>query len=165
MRRIAALTFIAGLAVGMLAMHFVGRSQSASAAGTCGNGSVVGSYSYQIWDKFVDAGAGNPTITAYIVEGGLVTFDGRGGLTAVSEGSFNGFAQFGPESRSGSYSVRSNCMGSFTVNYAASPPSPTCCTNHYDFVITASGRELTIFQRDVGTVSAGNAIKQGAIDG
>lgn|SRR6266850_488531 len=164
MRRIAASMFVAGLALGLLATHFLGHSQPAFAAGTCGNGSLNGSYSYQIWDKFVDATAGNPAITAYIVEGGLVTFDGRGGLAAVSEGSFNGFAQFGPESRSGSYSVRSNCMGSFTVNYAASPPSQTCCTNHYDFVIVSSGRELTIFQRDVGTVSAGNAIKQGSID-
>jgi hypothetical protein len=50
------------------------------------------------------------------------------------------------------------------MQYQASPPLPTCCTNHYDFVIVAKGSELTIFQRDIGTVSAGTAIKQGVID-
>ena len=126
--------------------------------------SLVGGNGLQIWDKFVDAKAGNPAVTAYIVEGGLMTFDRRGGVTFVHEGSFNGFSQFGPESRSGSYSVQPNCIGSFTMNYASSPPSLTCCTNHYDFVIVAKGRQLTIFQRDPGTVSAGTAIKQEVID-
>lgn len=162
MRRITALTFVVGLLVGVVAMHFLGRdAQSALAAENCGVKSLVGSYSLQIWNKFVNAGTANPTITAYIVEGGLMTFDGRGGVTFVAEGSFNGVAQFGPENRSGSYSVKPNCMGSFTMDYQV---SPTCCTNHYDFVIVANGRELTIFQRDGGTVSAGNATKQGTID-
>jgi hypothetical protein len=161
MRRIAASMFVAGLVLGAAATHSVSHNQPAYAAGTCGNSSLVGSYSFQIWDKFVDASAGNPVVTAYVAEGGLVTFDGRGGLTAIAEGSFNGFAQFGPDNRNGTYTVRSNCMGSFTISYVA---GPTCCTNHYDFVIVSGGRELTIFQRDQGTVSAGNAIKQGVID-
>jgi hypothetical protein len=162
MRRIAALTFVAGLVLGVLAMRFAGHSQSAYATSNCTSQSLVGSYSYLIWDKFVSAPSGsNPTVTAYVIDGGLMTFDGRGGVTFVAEGSFNGFSQFGPENRSGSYSVQANCMGSFTMHFDA---SPSCCTNHYDFVIVASGRELTILQRDVGTVSAGNAIRQGSIE-
>ena len=160
MRKLAVSIFTVGLILGLLVSHVGGSPQKVRAATQCGNSSLTGIYSYQIWDKFVDTRQGNPVITAYIVEGGLIAFDGRGGVTAISEGSFNGI-QFGKENRTGVYSVSSDCMGSFTVDFHA---SDTCCTNHYDFVIVAGGRQLTIFQRDFGTVSAGTAIKQTAMD-
>ena len=166
MRRLAVLTFVLGLMIGVLAIRALATSSSqvALASDNCSTKTLSGSYSLQVWDKFINSSIGTPIVTAYIVEGGLMTFDGTGGVTFVHEGSFNGTSQFGPENRSGIYSVQPNCMGSFTMQYQASPPSPTCCTNHYDFVIVAKGSELTIFQRDIGTVSAGTAIKQGVID-
>ena len=166
MRRVAAVAFVCGLIIGVLAIRALatGGSQAALASGNCSAKTLSGNYSLQIWDKFINTSTGTPIVTAYVVEGGLMTFDGGGGVTFVHEGSYNGVSQFGPESRSGTYTVQPNCTGSFTMNYQASPPSPGCCTNHYDFVIVAKGDELIIFQRDIGTVSAGTAIRQGVID-
>ena len=80
-------------------------------------------------------------------------------VAAMSEGSFNGIL-FGKQASAGSYSVASDCTGAFQI---VVPPNPPCCagfTLHYDFVMVEDGRQLTLFQRDPNTVSAGTAVKQ-----
>ena len=49
--------------MGVLAMRSLanGGGQSVLAAENCSAKSLVGSYSLQIWDKFVDVKSGNPT--------------------------------------------------------------------------------------------------------
>ena len=153
------------LAVGFIAIGIavtsrdaVGSVRPALADTGCNNQSLHGSYSYQIVATTVNGGSPTPNVVAYYVEGGLITFNGSGGLTAISEGSFNG-TLFGRENRTGSYSVLPNCTGSFVVSTAPQP----CCPSfdiHYDFVMVRNGNELTIFQRDFGAVAAGNAIRQ-----
>ena len=160
MKRLASVA----LALGLLGICLVagrdaaGSAQSVLADGGCTNQSLRGSYSYQIFANGVNGANPSPDVVSYYVEGGLITFNGAGGVTAISEGTFNGFL-FGRENRAGSYTVLPNCTGSFFVSTAAQP----CCPSfdiHYDFVIVRNGNELTIFQRDFGSVAAGNAIRQ-----
>ncbi len=160
MRRLASIA----LALGLLGVCLVtardaaGSARPALAATGCDNQSLHGSYSYQLFAKYIDRSGPTPVVTAYFVEGGLITFNGSGGVNAISEGSFNGI-QFGRENRLGGYNVLANCTGSFFVSTVAQPCCPTFDI-HYDFVIVHGGQELTLFQRDPGSVSAGNAIRQ-----
>jgi hypothetical protein len=159
MRRLATLA----LAIGLLglcvvtARDAVGAALPVRADTGCSNLTLHGAFSYEVSGYYIDRSNSTPVVTAYYVEGGLITFSGSGTLTAISEGSFNGI-QFGREERSGVYSVNPNCTGSFTVTTVAQP----CCPAfdiHYDVVIVRGGNELTIFQRDGGVVTAGNGIR------
>jgi hypothetical protein len=68
----------------------------------------------------------------------LTTFDGKGGLTQVDSISTNGFAaaDFSPPAN-GSYSVNSDCTGTFSLVFQDGRPAVTV-----NFVVTTDGFEI-----------------------
>ncbi len=83
---------------------------SSASAASCSNANLSGTYGYLI--------AGQALYDNWVVPGdaiGQLTFDGNGNLTAATETeSFDGTIQ-GPFAGSGTYSVASNCTGTFTI--------------------------------------------------
>jgi hypothetical protein len=94
-------------------------------------------------------GAVPAPITAFIPAAGegLVTFDGNGNLSA-SETVSNGGLIF-PVNVPGTYTVNSDCTGSFTTSHA-----------HLNLVIVRNGREILAVNTDPGRVVVDNFVKE-----
>ena len=88
-------------------------------------------------------------ITAFIPAAGegLVTFDGNGNLSASETVSFGGLVM--PVNVSGTYTVNSDCTGSFTTSRA-----------HLNLVIVRNGREILAVNTDSGRVAVDNFVKE-----
>ena len=94
-------------------------------------------------------GAVPAPINAFIpvVGGGLVTFDGNGNLSASETVSLGG--KILSVNLPGSYTVNSDCTGSFTTANA-----------HLNLVIVRNGREILAVNTDQGHVVVDNFIKE-----
>ncbi len=84
---------------------------------------------------------------APVAGGGLVTFDGRGDLSASETVSVDG--QIAPVKVLGTYTVKSDCTGTFTTPHA-----------HLNLVIVRNGREILAVNTDPGNVVLDNFVKQ-----
>ena len=82
-----------------------------------------------------------------VVGGGLVTFDGEGHLTAAETVSVGG--QIAPVNVLGTYTVNSDCTGSFTTSHA-----------HLDLVIVRGGKEILAVNEDQGNAVLDNFVKE-----
>ena len=82
-----------------------------------------------------------------VAGGGLVTFDGNGNLSASETVSFGGLVM--PVNVSGTYTVNSDCTGSFTTSRA-----------HLNLVIVRNGREILAVNTDPGRVAVDNFVKE-----
>jgi len=78
---------------------------------------------------------------------GLVTFDGNGNLSASETVNLGGLIM--PVNVTGTYTVNSDCTGSFTTSRA-----------HLNLVIVRNGREILAVNTDPGHVVVDNFIKQ-----
>ena len=98
--------------------------------------------------------ANDITIPTYIpfAEAVHVLFDGRGNLSGSSSADFGG-SSF-PVTFQGTYSVKTNCTGSLTVN------AGTSGIIHRDLVIVDDGKEVEFVSTDPGLVIAGYMKKQ-----
>jgi len=98
---------------------------------------------------FATNGAVPAPITAFIPAAGegLVTFDGNGNLSASETVSFGGLVM--PVNVSGTYTVNSDCTGSFTTSRA-----------HLNLVIVRNGREILAVNTDPGRVAVDNFVKE-----
>jgi hypothetical protein len=78
---------------------------------------------------------------------GLVTFDGNGNLSASETVNLGGLVM--PVNVTGTYTVNSDCTGTFTTSRA-----------HLNLVIVRNGREILAANTDPGHVVVDNFIKQ-----
>jgi hypothetical protein len=82
-----------------------------------------------------------------VAGGGLVTFDGKGNLSASETVNLGGLIE--PVDVTGTYTVNSDCTGSFTTSHA-----------HLNLVIVRNGREILAVNTDPGHVALDNFIKE-----
>jgi hypothetical protein len=95
----------------------------------CSNATLQGTFAYTVTGSFVAA----PAPLGPYAEAGAQTFDGVGGTTAAGMSNTNG--NVSPSTGTGSYTVNSDCTGTFTLQIAPG------ITAHYFFVISDSGAE------------------------
>jgi hypothetical protein len=94
-------------------------------------------------------GAVPAPISAFVpvAGGGLVTFDGNGNLSASETVNSGGLVV--PVNVTGTYTVNSDCTGTFTTSRA-----------HLNLVIVRNGREILAVNTDPGHVAVDNFIKE-----
>jgi hypothetical protein len=93
----------------------------------CNNGTLQGTFAYTVTGSFVAA----PAPLGLYAEAGAQTFDGNGGTAAAGMSNTNGNVM--PSSTVGTYTVNSDCTGTFTLQIAPGIAS------HYFFVIANNG--------------------------
>jgi hypothetical protein len=115
----------------------------------CSVASLVGSFGYSLSGIYFD-NAGN---TNYFSASGIFTADGQGNTTGHESDSFSGqILQADPIA--GTYSVNSDCSGSFITN------SMTSGSANYDFVLTNGLNQLQLVETDAGNNVPGQATRQ-----
>jgi hypothetical protein len=93
----------------------------------CTNSTLTGTFAYTVTGAFVAA----PAPLGPYAETGAQTFDGNGGTTAAGMSSTNGNIM--PATSTGTYTVKSDCTGTFTLQIAPG------ISAHYFFVISDGG--------------------------
>jgi hypothetical protein len=96
----------------------------------CNNATLLGTFAYTVTGSFVAAPA--PTLGPY-GEVGAQTFDGNGGTAAAGMSNTNGTAA--PATSMGTYTVNSDCTGTFMLQIAPG------IVAHYFFVIANDGSQ------------------------
>ncbi|MGA8153142.1 MAG: hypothetical protein WB952_19480 [Terriglobales bacterium] len=117
-------------------------------AASCSNSSVSGTYGFEA--SGVD-GKGLPTaaVGQFQATAGTPTGSMVGVETVSSDGTIASF------SLTGTYSISSNCTGSFTVHEAGG-------VSHYRAVLVEGNSTIEFVETDAGVRNAGNAVQQGA---
>ncbi|MGB9203339.1 MAG: hypothetical protein WCB94_05110 [Terriglobales bacterium] len=121
-----------------------GYAQSESLA-TCNNRLIAGNYGFTIQgNKLGGQGPTGPQVGVAMTE-----FDGKGALTQIDTVTVNGevVADFTHTPATGTYTVNSDCTGTFTINFTAGRPPITA-----NFVVVESGLEI-----DTVVTSAGGS--------
>ena len=93
------------------------------------------------------------TLAGPIAQVGTQTFDGSGGTTATA--TFNQNGNTFKVTITGTYTVNSDCTGTFTLQV-----SPIGITTRLSFVIDDTGTELLVICTDPGVVLTGTARRQ-----
>ena len=132
------------LAVIMLGALGSGYGQSKSIA-ACSNRLITGSYGFAIQGNKL----GGQGFTGPQVGVAMTTFDGKGGLTQIDTVTVSGevVADFTHTPATGTYTVNSDCTGTFTINFTDGRPPITA-----NFVVVEGGLEI-----DTVVVSAGGS--------
>jgi hypothetical protein len=129
-------------ALAALAALTLGSASAAKAADKgCSNVTLKGTFADKDSGWFTASNAAPMPFAAVNV----ITFDGNGNMTASGFGSVNGSG--GAQTETGTYTVKSDCTGTYTVQI-----SPGGFTAHAFFVIDDSGNELQIIVTDPGGV-------------
>jgi hypothetical protein len=119
-----------------------GYAQSESHA-ACNNRLIAGNYGFTIQgNKLGGQGPTGPQVGVAMTE-----FDGKGGLTQIDTVTVSGevVADFTHTPANGTYTVNSDCTGTFTINFTDGRPPVAA-----NFVVVESGLEI-----DTVVVSAG----------
>jgi hypothetical protein len=120
----------------------LGISSPAQAADKgCSNATVRGSYSQNGSGVVVAP----PDQAGPFANVGTLVFDGNGGLTGTLIANSNGSSS--PATETGTYTVNSDCTGTYTVQIA-----PFGITSQAFFAIDTNGDELEIIVTDPGSV-------------
>jgi len=133
---------VLALALLMLGALESGYAQSESLA-VCNNRLIAGNYGFTIQgNKLGGQGPTGPQVGVAMTE-----FDGRGGLTQIDTVTVNGevVADFTHTPATGTYTVNSDCTGTFTINFTDGRPPVAA-----NFVVVENGLEI-----DTVVVSAG----------
>ena len=119
----------------VLASLLISSPAFAQTLHSCNNALIAGTYGFTIEGEKL-AGMG-PTGSQVGVA--LTTFDGVGGLTQIDTVTVNGMvvADFTHTPATGSYSVSSNCTGTFTLNFTDGRPVVVA-----NFVLAYGGLEI-----------------------
>src|SRR5271157_2251091 len=132
---------VAALVLLTLAALGSGYAQNASAA--CNNKLIAGNYGFTIQgNKLGGQGPTGPQVGVAMTE-----FDGKGNLTQIDTVTINGevVADFTHPPATGTYTVNSDCTGTFTINFTDGRPTVVA-----NFVVVANGSEI-----DAVVISAG----------
>jgi hypothetical protein len=92
-----------------------------------------------------------------VVDVGIITFDGLGGVSQTTTVSLNGVIVPNRSSISGVYQVNADCTGDAALVLPV-PGGTTTSTWH--FVIVEHGKEIRLVVTGAGRALAGNARKQ-----
>lgn len=109
----------------------------------CNNRLIAGNYGFTIHgNKLGGQGPTGPQVGVAMTE-----FDGKGGLTQIDTVTVNGevVADFTHTAATGTYTVNSDCTGTFTINFTDGRPPIAA-----NFVVVKSGLEI-----DTVVISAG----------
>ena len=139
----------------VLAAMGSGYAQSDSAA--CNNKLIAGNYGFTIQgNKLGGQGPTGPQVGVAMTE-----FDGKGGLTQIDTVTVSGevVADFTHTRATGAYTVNSDCMGTFTIDFTdGRPPVVT------NFVVVDDGFEIdTVVTRaggNQGIIASGSIGKR-----
>ncbi len=118
-----------------------GYAQSNSAA--CKNTLIAGNYAFTVQGtKLAGAGPTGPQVGVAMTE-----FDGKGGLSQIDTVTIDGevVADWTHTPATGTYSVNSDCTGTFTINFTDNRPTVVA-----NFVVSDNGDEI-----DTVVISAG----------
>jgi len=137
---VANLATLALLILGTLASGF---AQSQSSA--CNNTLIAGNYGFTI--QGTKLGGNGPTGPQVGVA--MTQFDGKGGLTQIDTITVSGevLADFTHTPATGTYTVNSDCTGTFTIDFTDGRPPVAA-----NFVVVDSGAEI-----DTVVISAGGS--------
>jgi len=133
---------VVALVLLMLAALGSGYAQSKSPA-ACNNRLIGGNYGFIIQgNKLGGQGPTGPQVGVAMTE-----FDGKGGLTQTDTVTVNGevVADFTHTPATGTYTVNSDCTGTFTINFTDGRPPVAA-----NFVVVEGGLEI-----DTVVISAG----------
>ncbi|HLV86431.1 MAG TPA: hypothetical protein VKV39_05595 [Candidatus Sulfotelmatobacter sp.] len=133
-----------GVAMALLMLGTaLGSGYGQSTTPACNDRLITGSYGFTIQgSKLSGQGAAAPQVGV-----AMTAFDGKGGLTQIDTVTVNGevVADFTHSPATGTYTVNSDCTGSFTINFTDGRPPVAA-----NFVVVESGSEI-----DTVVVSAG----------
>jgi hypothetical protein len=132
---------VAALVVLTLGALGSGYAQSESAA--CNNKLITGNYGFTIQgNKLGGQGPTGPQVGVAMTQ-----FDGKGGLTQIDTVTVSGevVADFTHTPATGTYTVNSDCTGTFTINFTDGRPPVVA-----NFVVVEGGAEI-----DTVVISAG----------
>ena len=116
-------------------------------AGTCGNSTIQGTYAFTIHGQIL-----NPNGSTLLVDGlAKTTFDGKGNLTQLDAVAINGNMAPGWASNTGTYSVNSDCTGTFTVTNGSQAPV------HLQMIVAQSGNTIHDVVTDPGIATTAEA--------
>lgn len=135
---------VVALALLVLGTLGSGYAQSEPLA-ACNNRFIAGNYGFTIQgNKLGGQGPTGPQVGVAMTE-----FDGKGGLTQIDTVTVNGevVADFTHTPATGTYTVNSDCTGTFTINFTDGRPPVSA-----NFVVVESGSEI-----DTVVTSAGGS--------
>jgi hypothetical protein len=133
----------------------VGAAPAAKAGNKgCSNASLYGTFADKDTGFIIPAANAAPVPFAGV---NAITFDGKGNMTATGFGSVGGST--GAQTETGTYTVNSDCTGTYTVTV-----NPGAFTVHAYFVLDDSLDELQIIVTDPGNIITCIARKQFPID-
>jgi hypothetical protein len=118
----------------------------------CSLQTIQGSYGTSTTGSIVSAGP-----IGQVADVGVITFDGKGGVSQTTTVSLNGMIIPSRSSLSGSYEVNSDCTGDISLTL----PTPTgTTTSTSKFVVIRNGEELLTINTGTGRVLSGSAKRQ-----
>ena len=127
----------------LLTLAALGSGYAQSNSPACKNALIAGNYGFTVQGtKLGGAGPTGPMVGVAMTQ-----FDGKGGLSQIDTVTIDGevVADWTHTRATGTYSVNSDCTGTFTINFTDG--RPTVVTN---FVVAANGDEI-----DTVVISAG----------
>jgi hypothetical protein len=131
----------------LLALALVVSSTLMAQASTCSNSTIRGSYAFTIHGQVF-----LPNGSTLLIDGlAKTTFDGNGNLTQLDAVAANGNVAPGWASNTGTYTVNSDCTGSFTVTNGNQPPV------HLQMIIAQSGNTIHDMVIDPGIATTAEA--------
>lgn len=127
----------------LLTLVGLGTAHGQSKHAACNNRLIAGNYGFTLeGNKLGGLGPTGPQVGVAMTE-----FDGRGGLTQIDTVTVNGevVADFTHPPATGTYTVNSDCTGTFTINFTDGRPPITA-----NLVVVEDGLEI-----DTVVISAG----------
>jgi hypothetical protein len=127
----------------LLTLAALGSGYAQSNSPACKNALIAGNYGFTVQGtKLGGAGPTGPMVGVAMTQ-----FDGKGGLSQIDTVTIDGevVADWTHTRATGTYSVNSDCTGTFTINFTDN--RPTVVTN---FVVAVNGDEI-----DTVVISAG----------
>lgn len=127
----------------LLTLGALGSGYAQSESPACNNKLIAGNYGFTVQgNKLGGQGPTGPQVGVAMAE-----FDGKGGLTQIDTVTISGevVADFTHTPATGTYTVNSNCTGTFTINFTDGRPPVVA-----NFVVVDNGLEI-----DTVVISAG----------
>ena len=135
----------------LLALALAASSTLTAHASACSNSTIRGRYAFTIHGQVF-----LPNGTTLLIDGlAKTTFDGNGNLTQLDAIAVNGNVAPGWASNTGTYSVNSDCTGTFTVTNGNQPPV------HLQMIVAQSGNTIHDMVIDPGfaTTAEGERVR------
>jgi len=135
----------------LLTLALAASSTLTAHASACSNSTIRGRYAFTIHGQVFLANG-----TTLLIDGlAKTTFDGNGNLTQLDAIAVNGNVAPGWASNTGTYSVNSDCTGTFTVTNGNQPPV------HLQMIVAQSGNTIHDMVIDPGfaTTAEGERVR------